>query len=562
VKITITKAQAEKIGMKALVPFTGEKDSWGYRGERDINLVPMADARLDILEQLLMKALPMPGIKGALADIATWRQAKHDAGGLKARTLKAYETLVIQVLRKTPNQWVFRKQNDQWLPYFVEEVEFHPEQKDGRDGYRPARVDVDLVHEELGGTQKQTVTFHTDDVRGMNVVQALARKNLYLATAELMAGHLADVERWGALYPKVGLQCHATGVGVDDVDGNKQGRRDSWYWRSTHRYPMVRNGTPGRVVVDVFREEDGRDRDRDVRPWFWDRVRRNVAEDDADDDLGEDIQTSYVPEVPIHPNLVVFDLARHLRLRVHCRQLTEHQYDTAIGAKLVLDDDRKALVRLLIERPGEGFKDIVAGKGGGAVVLLAGPPGTGKTLTAEVYAEAESRPLYSVQCSQLGTDPDSLEEELLKVFTRGKRWNAVMLLDEADVYVHARGNDLHQNAIVGVFLRVLEYQDAVLFLTTNRPDDVDDAIASRCIARMNYAAPSATDQARLWRVLADTTGATLADDTIGELVADNRGVSGRDVKNLLKLALMTGAPVTVDTVRFVRQFQPTKAATK
>lgn len=49
---------------------------------------------------------------------------------------------------------------------------------------------------------------------------------------------------------------------------------------------------------------------------------------------------------------------------------------------------------------------------------------------------------------------------------------------------------------------------------------------------------------------------------MGELVADNRGVSGRDVKNLLKLSLMTGAAVTVDTVRFVRQFQPTKAAAK
>lgn len=556
-KITITKDQAEKIGTKNLVPFTGEKDSWGYRSEREISLLPMADARLDTLEQLLMKALPMPGIKGALADIATWRQAKHDATGLKARTLKAYETLVIQVLRKTPNQWVFRKQNDQWLPYFVEEVEFHPEQKEGRDGYRPARVDVDLVHEELGGMKKDQVTFRTEDVRGMTVVQALARQNLYLATAELMAGHLADVERWGELHTKVGLQCHAVGVGVDDVDGNKSGRRDSWYWRSTHRYPLVRNGIQSRVVVDVFREENGRDRDDSVNGWFWDRVRRNVAEDDADDNLA-DIQDSYVPEVPIHPNLVVFDLARHLRLRVHCRQLTEHQYDTTIGAKLVLDEDRKALVRLLIERPGDGFKDIVAGKGGGAVVLLAGPPGTGKTLTAEVYAEAEGRPLYSVQCSQLGTDPETLEEELLKVFTRGKRWNAVMLLDEADVYVHARGDDLAQNAIVGVFLRVLEYQDAVLFLTTNRPDDVDDAIASRCIARMNYTAPSATDQARLWRVLADTTGATLADDTIGELVADNRGVSGRDVKNLLKLALMTGAPVTVDTIRFVRQFQPTR----
>lgn len=556
--ITITKAQAEKIGLKAMAAFIGEKDSWGYRSERDINLVTLTDARLDTLEGLLAKALPMPGVKGALADIATWRKAKQDAGGLKARTLKAYATLVTQVLRKVPKQWVFRKEQDQWLPYFVEDIAFHPEQDSSRDGYRPAHVDVNLVHEELGGVHKDIVVFYTDDVRGMTVVQALARKNLYLATDELLGVHQADVDRWGVLYNQVGLQCHAVGVGTDDVDGNKAGRRDSWYWRATHRYPLVRNDAPSRVVVDVFREEDGRDRDRDVRPWFWDRVRRNVADDDEDDDLGEDIQNSYVPDVPIHPNLVVFDLARHLRLRVHCRQLTEHEYDRAIGAKLVLDDDRKALVRLLIERPGSGFKDIVEGKGGGAVVLLAGPPGTGKTLTAEVYAEAEGRPLYSVQCSQLGTHPDTLEEELLKVFTRGKRWNAVMLLDEADVYVHARGNDLKQNAIVGVFLRVLEYQDTVLFLTTNRPDDVDDAIASRCIARMNYAAPSPSDQARLWRVLADTTGAALADDTIGELVADNRGVSGRDVKNLLKLSLMTGAAVTVDTVRFVRQFQPTR----
>ena len=38
------------------------------------------------------------------------------------------------------------------------------------------------------------------------------------------------------------------------------------------------------------------------------------------------------------------------------------------------------------------------------------------------------------------------------------------------------------NAVVGVFLRVLEYFNGLLFLTTNRIDDIDEAIVSRCIA--------------------------------------------------------------------------------
>ena len=96
------------------------------------------------------------------------------------------------------------------------------------------------------------------------------------------------------------------------------------------------------------------------------------------------------------------------------------------------------------------------------------------------------RPLYSVQCSQLGLEPADLERELLKIFTRAARWNAILLLDEADVYIHRRGSDIQQNAIVGVFLRVLEYYSGVMFLTTNRAELVDDAIASRCLARIDY----------------------------------------------------------------------------
>jgi SpoVK/Ycf46/Vps4 family AAA+-type ATPase len=251
-------------------------------------------------------------------------------------------------------------------------------------------------------------------------------------------------------------------------------------------------------------------------------------------------------------------------LKIHVDFLSEYIYDSEISEKLILPKYLKDLVAMLIEHSGANFSDIIEGKSGGAVVLLCGPPGTGKTLTAEVYAEAEQKGLYSVQCSQLGTDPENLEDELLKIFTRAQRWDAVLLLDEADVYVLSRGSDLQQNAIVGVFLRVLEYQSNILFLTTNRPDDVDDAIASRCVARLNYKIPNAGDQAKIWNVLANAFNVNLGDEVIQQIVSDNPDLSGRDVKNLLKLACLISinrkTPISKKIVRFVRQFKPTQSS--
>ena len=49
------------------------------------------------------------------------------------------------------------------------------------------------------------------------------------------------------------------------------------------------------------------------------------------------------------------------------------------------------------------------------------------------------------------------------------RWEAVLLLDEADVFLEARStHDLERNKLVSIFLRVLEYYEGILFLTTNR----------------------------------------------------------------------------------------------
>ena len=65
------------------------------------------------------------------------------------------------------------------------------------------------------------------------------------------------------------------------------------------------------------------------------------------------------------------------------------------------------------------------------------------------------------------------------------------------------------NAVVGVFLRVLEYFNGLLFLTTNRIDDIDEAIVSRCIALIRYQAPDEAARARIWRVMAGQFGLAL-----------------------------------------------------
>lgn len=70
---------------------------------------------------------------------------------------------------------------------------------------------------------------------------------------------------------------------------------------------------------------------------------------------------------------------------------------------------------------------------------------------------------------ELGTDSRFLEVELQKILDVCHAWGAILLLDEADVFLEKRNiHDIHRNALVSIFLRQLEYFQGILFLTTNR----------------------------------------------------------------------------------------------
>lgn len=104
----------------------------------------------------------------------------------------------------------------------------------------------------------------------------------------------------------------------------------------------------------------------------------------------------------------------------------------------------------------------------------------GKTCTAECIADLVEKPLYPITCGDLGSSADDVERNLKKHFTLASRWDCVMLLDEADVFLAQRKlEDLQRNSIVSVFLRMLEYYKGLLFLTTNRVGTFDEAFTSR-----------------------------------------------------------------------------------
>jgi hypothetical protein len=147
-----------------------------------------------------------------------------------------------------------------------------------------------------------------------------------------------------------------------------------------------------------------------------------------------------------------FSLASHEWLKVSISDLGPIQWTENAINKLVLDEKQKKVILSLVTSPifTEGVSaDIIGWKGRGLVALLHGAPGTGKTLTAECVCEHLHRPLYIVNGGELGTEAKPLEESLGAILELSKRWKAVILIDEADIFLEQRSpSDIERNSLV------------------------------------------------------------------------------------------------------------------
>ncbi len=214
--------------------------------------------------------------------------------------------------------------------------------------------------------------------------------------------------------------------------------------------------------------------------------------------------------------------------------------------KLVLEDEAKSVIKALVEHSNNvNFTDLIDGKGGGTIFLCHGKPGLGKTLTAEATAELLKKPLYVVSVGELGVNPIELEKNLKTALEIASAWDAVLLLDEADIFLEARDDkDILRNAMVGVFLRLLEYYPGVMFLTTNRVKNIDDAFFSRISLALNYEDGGVEMRKQIWVNLlgeAKTGLNNLVIDEMAQVLAENFAMNGRQIKNTLRNSLILAA---------------------
>ncbi|KAI1191752.1 P-loop containing nucleoside triphosphate hydrolase protein [Nemania serpens] len=248
---------------------------------------------------------------------------------------------------------------------------------------------------------------------------------------------------------------------------------------------------------------------------------------------------------------------------------------------LVLPEKEKLLLRSLVtsHKYSDSPRDQTQQKGKGLVILLHGNPGSGKTLTAEVASEASKKALVATSVGELNQSSSLLsgsrgfERELRTILQYATIWQAVVLLDEADVFLEARTHDSsNRNALVATFLKELEYFSGIVFLTTNRINSFDMAMKSRIHLALGYTLPGAEVRRKIWLhylgTVPENLSAIKANEVVDQLASGE--LNGREIANAVNtactMARFEGNPLAlkhIETVLEVRQmFDKTLKASK
>ncbi|KAJ5972272.1 uncharacterized protein N7479_002190 [Penicillium vulpinum] len=227
----------------------------------------------------------------------------------------------------------------------------------------------------------------------------------------------------------------------------------------------------------------------------------------------------------------------------HVDCLEDIEWDEQAFESLVLPQEQQGLKDVILaaakaqSKKVDTFDDVVQGKGRGFIMQLSGPPGVGKTLTAESVAEVMRVPLYVMSAGDLGIDARVFENKLKDILRMIPRWGALLLLDEADVFMETRDStNLDRNELVSIFLRMLEYYEGIIFLTTNRTQNIDPAFESRVHLSLSYKELDAESRRQVWKQFLSRSSSIngFTDEQLDQVT--ELQLNGRQIKNVVKTA--------------------------
>lgn len=508
-------------------------DDYRYQDEVEPVYVPVRKFRtveLVDLQSILKKSDPLP--QATITQISMHLDIMAKPEGRVIGSPMALETALRAYMKEKIIQgWLFKKQDDRQAlqPGLVTSIAYHPPHMVGRDRY-PAYTTLRCSMWQKGKEDDFSVTWHSEDL-GKDVETLLIEEGLFRETRALVDAYLKDEVQFLDWRKRMGHQF----IGKGTFEAKENGSR----WHDTKERVMAGD----KLVVDDRCNAIKQRQDTDL---FDGIVVDSGEEEERDEEALEkelsqgELQAAEAgyTRLPIDFFIWCFNLENHDEGWVHMQSMELYKYRPEVKEKLILSPEHDDLIDALTADRDVLMEDIVSGKSGGTTIILQGRAGTGKTLTAEVYAEVMKCPLYRVHSGQLGIEAGTVESVLKEAMKRSNRWNCALLIDECDVFLRSRGDSLEHNAIVGVFLRVLEYFNGLLFLTTNRVDEIDEAILSRAIANIKFKNPGIEERERLWKTLGGIYQVKVLKDSKACLrLAKELDCTGRDIKGLIRLAV-------------------------
>lgn len=505
--------------------------AWRQKGMKATDTLFVNVDSLDPQHLVTLKELMRANEEPTNRQFSRMVNAVNDPDTKSVPSLDKFPQMLKSWLEANGRPWLFSANPKlMGVAYAVISCEYHSAvYRNREDPY----VSLQLSYNTKMDNRSWSITLHKGDMNE-TVETILRKKDLTLPDEDLQARYDRLYERYTTFGGQNGEQFWVRGTGTVRSSG-----RRSDYWWGEQSISLMGKGRPTKAVLDLSLDQDRSD---------------NTNAYQHSEVYGTKVK------VPTHPVLPLFSLVHHKLVWVNVADMSPYKYEEGLGDRLILPKSHRKLIGALVsnlevlkmEAEVEGKSRTIRAKASSNVILAMGRAGTGKTLTAEVYAEEIQRPLYEVNSGQLGTTASDIETNLSIVLERSVKLRMPLLINEADVFIQTRGTNMEQNAVVTVFLRLLEYHTGLVFMTTNRADDVDEAIKSRCIAEITYQTPKAPERKRLWASLLGEFNIELSKDEIGKAVEVFPNVTGRDIQNLVRLTsrycTATGEPFTLQAL--------------
>eukprot|EP00462_Mataza_sp_D1_P005789 CAMPEP_0175123610 /NCGR_PEP_ID=MMETSP0087-20121206/2337_1 /TAXON_ID=136419 /ORGANISM="Unknown Unknown, Strain D1" /LENGTH=1012 /DNA_ID=CAMNT_0016405317 /DNA_START=173 /DNA_END=3211 /DNA_ORIENTATION=- len=172
--------------------------------------------------------------------------------------------------------------------------------------------------------------------------------------------------------------------------------------------------------------------------------------------------------------------------------------------------------------------------GNGIVILFCGGSGTGKTMTVNAVAKKLDKRVLLVNFDVMQSEKTGVD--LPGLFREAEMNDSILFFDECESIFSQRFSG--GSSTMTHLLTEMERHKGIIFLATNRPFDLDEAMHRRITKVFEFQPPNHAQREEIWKLHTSNGAIKLCDDVDFEALAVKYELSGGFIKNAVVSAML------------------------